>query len=245
MRIRKMFSIPDGEKVTEKALRRVLLSSICSILLCMTCLVSTTWAWFTVSIVNEDNVIAIAEHPDVIVTENEAPLVSGTELKPGDHTICIVHANDPDDLKQKSILHVTFSVDGVVAGRIVLNEGNAYETKITVETDKACIFTWDAAWFAPDGADILVANTIKLTTVEPSTEPSTEPPTEPSTEPSTEPPTEPSTEPSTEPATEAATEPETEPATELSTEEPTQPEETPTEEPTEDTTDPTIDKTVE
>ena len=67
MRIKNLFIIPTGEKVTEKALRRVLISSICSILLCMTCLVSTTWAWFTVSVENTRNEIWIAA-PKVSVT---------------------------------------------------------------------------------------------------------------------------------------------------------------------------------
>lgn len=60
MKIKRLFTVPQGEKVTEKHLRRVLISSICSILLCMTCMVSTTWAWFTVSIENTGNEIQIA-----------------------------------------------------------------------------------------------------------------------------------------------------------------------------------------
>lgn len=60
MRIKELFVVPEGEKVTEKVFGRVLLSSLCSILLCMACLVSTTWAWFCVSIENEGNVIQIA-----------------------------------------------------------------------------------------------------------------------------------------------------------------------------------------
>lgn len=55
------FTVPTNEKVTEKHLYRVLLCSVCSILLCMGCLAGTTWAWFTVSIENTGNVIQIAE----------------------------------------------------------------------------------------------------------------------------------------------------------------------------------------
>ena len=47
-------------------MRRVLISSICSILLCMTCLVSTTWAWFAISIENEQNEIVTAELTDLL-----------------------------------------------------------------------------------------------------------------------------------------------------------------------------------
>lgn len=61
MRIRNLFTVPTGEKVTEKALRRVLISSICSILLCMTCLAGSTWAWFAESVENKEIVIKIAK----------------------------------------------------------------------------------------------------------------------------------------------------------------------------------------
>ena len=60
MRIKELFTIPEGEKVTEKLFGRVLISSICSILLCMACLAGTTWAWYTVSIENRGNEIQIA-----------------------------------------------------------------------------------------------------------------------------------------------------------------------------------------
>lgn len=45
----------------DKQLRRALISMIASIVLCMGCLIGTTWAWFETSITNEGNVITIAE----------------------------------------------------------------------------------------------------------------------------------------------------------------------------------------
>ena len=66
MRLKDLFTVPSGQKVTEKHMRRVLISSICSILLCMTCLVSTTWAWFAISIENEQNEIVTAELTDLL-----------------------------------------------------------------------------------------------------------------------------------------------------------------------------------
>ena len=69
MKIKELFTVPEGQKVTEKVFHRVLISSICSILLCMSCLVSTTWAWFTVSIENQGNEIQIVDF-EVSVTQN-------------------------------------------------------------------------------------------------------------------------------------------------------------------------------
>lgn len=61
MCIKELFTVPEGTKVTEKLFGKVLLSTVCSILLCMACLVSTTWAWFTLDIENKDNGITIAK----------------------------------------------------------------------------------------------------------------------------------------------------------------------------------------
>ncbi len=72
MRLKDFFAVPAGKKVTEKDLHRVLVSSICSILLCMACLVSTTWAWFAVSLENTGNIIAIATvDASIVVTQGE------------------------------------------------------------------------------------------------------------------------------------------------------------------------------
>ena len=60
MRIKELFAVPEGTKVTEKVFGRVLLSTLCGILLCMACLAGTTWAWFAVSIENAGNEIRIA-----------------------------------------------------------------------------------------------------------------------------------------------------------------------------------------
>ena len=46
MSIKDFFTVPQDEKISDRAFARVLISSICSILLCMICLVGTTWAWF-------------------------------------------------------------------------------------------------------------------------------------------------------------------------------------------------------
>ena len=61
MRIKHLFTVTPEEKLTEKRLLQVLISSVCSMLLCMACLAGTTWAWFEVSIENHDNEIRIPD----------------------------------------------------------------------------------------------------------------------------------------------------------------------------------------
>ena len=125
MRIKTLFSIPEGEKVTEKALRRVLVSSICSILLCMTCLVNATWAWFTVSIENTGNVIEIAEVKETItiIDATKTP-VSATDgvynLPQGSYDICVQlknNATDTDDLNKNTKIPVYVLMSVTCAGK--------------------------------------------------------------------------------------------------------------------------------
>lgn len=82
MRIKELFTVPEGKKITEKMFGRVLISSVCSILLCMACLIGTTWAWFTVNIENTGNEIQIAiVKPIVTVTKD-----GNTPVSPADNT---------------------------------------------------------------------------------------------------------------------------------------------------------------
>ena len=78
MRLKNLFAVPEGAKITEKYLHRVLLISVCSILLCMSCLVCTTWAWYAVDIENTQNVIWIGE-PNIKLTIDGAAYAAGTE----------------------------------------------------------------------------------------------------------------------------------------------------------------------
>ncbi len=141
-----LFTVPAGEKISEKQLAKVLISSVCSILLCVGCLVSATWAWFTVSIGNEDNVIQIAE-PKILV--NDGDFQSGSVL-PGDEVqIRMENANLPDDFNRKSTLYVTLTVDGAVAGYLELNLENGYGAKVVITGYQGVVLSWDVSWFPP------------------------------------------------------------------------------------------------
>ena len=193
MKIKELFTVPEGQKVTEKVFHRVLISSICSILLCMSCLVGTTWAWFTVSIEDAENVIHIAqEPPGVRVTVEESDIdFSARKLPAGTHTLLVAHPNEADDVQQKSILYVTFSVDEAVKGYVTLNQENNYMTSIQITTQQDCLVSWTVSWFTPGGVTPLDSNEIDLI-VEDESEPTDETTEDPSA--STEEETEPSSE---------------------------------------------------
>ena len=232
MKFRELFSIPAGKRITEKYLYRVLISSICSILLCMGCLAGTTWAWFAVSIENTENVIAIASHPEVVITVNGAEFASASDLDSGVHSVTVTHASEPDDVQQKSTLYVTFSLNEEVQGYVMLNLENSYTADIQINANQKCNLSWTVSWFEPDSAELVVDGLIELRDEEKTeTAVETGQPTEGETEP-TEATMQP-TEGETEPAEETTQPTETEP-----TEATTQPTETETE-PTEETTQPT------
>lgn len=99
MHINELFTVPEGAKVTEKVFGKVLLSSICSILLCMACLAGTTWAWFAVSIEDTGNEIIIATvNPKVKIKQDNldtvAPSNGSYELKTGNYLVEVELKND-------------------------------------------------------------------------------------------------------------------------------------------------------
>ena len=162
MRIRELYTVPKEQKITEKYLRRVLISSICGILLCMSCLAGTTWAWFTVSIENTNNVIQIGK-PEVRLAIDGKEQDSGVPLESGEYKLKIEHANELDDFQKKSTLYVTLTLtseDETVIKYAKIDQNEAYTKTITINTGKACTLSWEVSWFALPNAAELVDDTI-------------------------------------------------------------------------------------
>lgn len=167
MKMKALFSLPEGQKVTEKQLHRVLLTSICSILLCMSCLAGVTWAWFSASIENTNNVIWIAE-PGVVLKIGETTY-KGETLSDAECAVRIEHGNERDVFEQKSTLYVVVSVQSgekVIQAYTILNEVNQYVEKITIVNDTKAEFTIRAKayWSVPENVDpIGDEHTIQIT----------------------------------------------------------------------------------
>ena len=234
MRLIDVFFPKERQKVTEQYLRQVLATSICGILLCMSCLAGTTWAWFVVDIDNGVNVIDIASvPPEVTITVNGSPLsLSSPNLFDGDNALHIAHNGKTDDLQYKSTLYVTLSVDQDVKGYVTLCADNQYQANVQITTEQDAFLSYTASWFEPT---MLAGDLIDLY-VEAESEPTEETtapteettaPTEETTAPTEETtvPTEETTAPTEE--TTAPTEDETDPTTETNT--PTEPTTQPTE----------------
>ena len=165
MRLKDMFTVSKCQKVTEKQLLRVLTASICSIVLCMTCLAGTTWALFTVTIENTDNVIQIGK-PEIVLTVDGGTFQSGNRLTADEHKIGIAHANDVDDLDRKSTLYVTLTVqrenEESINTYITLDHGKNYAAEIRIVGGKDAALCWEVSWFAPVNAIALIGDTLTV-----------------------------------------------------------------------------------
>ena len=78
----------NQKKLTDKAFSRLLLTSAIGFFICIACLCSTTWAWFTGSVVGADNEIKMAGSCLLTITvecdgEQLADIESGVLLEAG------------------------------------------------------------------------------------------------------------------------------------------------------------------
>ena len=193
MLFKNLFTVPTGQKVTEKHLRRVLVSSICGILLCMSCLAGTTWAWYTVEIENRGNEIQIATvTADVNVLDAESNAVQPDDgnynFATGTYTVQINLESDATEAKNP--VYVVISVSSGEENAyyyLTFENGNKAEQilRLQVGADPATV-RFSVSWVRPvsaiavNGEDIVIGEAPGKA-VDPSTE-TTLPEPEPSTE---------------------------------------------------------------
>jgi len=207
LRIKELFTVPEGTKVTERIFTKVLLSSICSILLCMACLVSTTWAWFTVSIENQGNQIQIAEvNTDIAIEKNGSkvdidPAVGGYLLDAGQYDIRVKvenNAKGSDDLaRPQNDVYVVMTVahTGSSESYYFTFQGEAKNTQQLKDfqiNDGTATVSFAVSWVKPASADPVGSEAIVIGQLP--TQPVTEPTIEPATQATTLPAEESSTE---------------------------------------------------
>lgn len=193
MLFKNLFTVPTGQKVTEKHLRRVLISSICGILLCMSCLAGTTWAWYTVEIENRGNEIQIATvTADVNVLDAASNAVQPDDdgnytFATGTYTVRINLESDATEAKNP--VYVVISVSSGEENAyyyLTFENGNkAAEQILQVGADGSTV-RFSVSWVRPvsatavNGEDIVIGEAPGKA-VDPSTE-TTLPEPEPSTE---------------------------------------------------------------
>jgi len=151
VKFRNPFTVKPGQKISEKQLFQTLICAACGILLCMGCLAGTTWALFSATLVNEDNVIQIAR-PEIkveIIGDDHAavPEQNGTytlaagkkytvtvTLKEDSGTACDVYAILWDE-EQTSAKYVKLTKDAKVM---------TFELQLLQETTLSFSVSWSA-----------------------------------------------------------------------------------------------------
>lgn len=183
MRIKELFTVPNGKNVTEKAFARVLFSSICSILLCMACLAGTTWAWFAVSIENTGNVIQIATvTADISITDDVTSTIAESPdnhytLESGTYAIAVNVQNDATDWKHPVyVLMSTVSGEKTEYYYFTFDPENREPQQVGLDCSDSITVSFSVSWVEPVSAEP-VSNEAVI---------SDESPTDPTTEPSTE-----------------------------------------------------------
>lgn len=190
------------EKTTERQFHKVLISSICGILLCMTCLIGTTWAWFTVSVENQDNVIEIAKiTPEILVTSEGAsiaPTADGSYALPvsGTYSIAVTLTQEDKTAADANLLnnskHPVYVVMTVSHGNDLQYRLFAFENGETEKThaitlhDETATISFSLSWVKP-ATEALGSDTPTVIGTPPPA-PTTPPATEPVTPTTTVPP---------------------------------------------------------
>ena len=70
----------NNKKLTDKSFHKLMFSSIASIVVCMICLASMTWAWFSTSVGSGGSIIAAASYEAHVQTDDASvQALYGTE----------------------------------------------------------------------------------------------------------------------------------------------------------------------
>ena len=176
MKLKYLFTVPEGEKVTEKHLRRVLIASICSILLCMCCLVSTTWAWFTVSLENKGNTLTIATVTVDATIKKGEDAEDPAALPEGEYTLKLAARTDATNARSTVYVLLTVKQGNATGYYYVALTPNAEAKSIEVAVygDDASL-TFSPSWVAPGSEVAKPITEGKLVIGEPPPAPTTQP----------------------------------------------------------------------
>jgi hypothetical protein len=167
-----LFTVPKGEKITDRALKRVLISSVCGILLCMTGLVTTTWAWYTASVETAPFSIQVAEHHVQLTGESNQELKNPVALESGmtvKLTAEFVTDAQPDERNLTPGRYIRLEVkfaDSEDRVKIYVqtekDDNGRWLAELELTSDKDCTVSFYSQWQVPMDAEVLKPGVIKL-----------------------------------------------------------------------------------
>lgn len=136
------------DKLTDKAFSRLLVTSILGILVCVACLCSTTWAWFTGSAEGKDNQIKMADNCLLTVTvtasgETLENIESGVALATG--VTYVVTLSSPADTGSGYCLIKT-ATDTYYTDYIARHTGETQTRTFTVTVEETQTVAFIPRW---------------------------------------------------------------------------------------------------
>lgn len=203
-KLKSLLVFAPGQKVTEKQMLAMVALYVCGMVMCMACLASTTWAWFSLTLESRDNVIQMGTTSVETFLDGEPMELVDYELVPGEyvltlkntgettaHGLVTLGGNDP------------FATEAMRAG-----SDDVAEVKLTVY--EATTLTVQPRWgIAAETAQTVTVGEKPTEPVTPETDPQDEDqqiegetatdPTDPTEQATEEPTTEPTTAPTEEP----------------------------------------------
>ena len=157
----------SADKITEKAFSRLMLTSVLGILVCIMCLCSATWAWFSADISSHSNTLSSGNFDlEVSVTENGA-LVPASDggafvynLQKGNYTVTLKMTNDTT--VSNGFCVVSVGVDKYYTASINA-EAQQLTFNIEIKEDDGITVTFSPSWGIPSATDLIeVGDTLTL-----------------------------------------------------------------------------------
>ena len=105
----------NTDKLTDKAFMRLIITSALAIFLCVVCLCSTTWAWFSDSNTSGSNSIT-ASSCTMVITVGDQQYAYGTTIPeitlPAGNTLTVKMTIPEDSASGYCVVEYTYTVDG-------------------------------------------------------------------------------------------------------------------------------------
>lgn len=156
----------DTKKLTDKAFSRLLLISVLSILVCIVCLCSATWAWFSAGTSSAGNTISSGKFAlDVEIEDSTSVAVDLTESANGTYTCTLGDADttytvtvriSADSTATKGFCTVKVGDESYYT--VSINETMSSLTFYIQPTEANMTVTFVSVWGFPSATDLIEAD---------------------------------------------------------------------------------------
>lgn len=93
-KLKSLLVFAPGQKVTEKQMLAMVAVYVCGMVMCMACLASTTWAWFSLTLESRDNVIQMGTTSIETSLDGEPMELVDYELAPGEYVLTLKNTGE-------------------------------------------------------------------------------------------------------------------------------------------------------